>query len=183
MPPRRPPRPNPPDVDALRAGLAQGKLVRVGIAPSGQFPDGVTGRVRRIGDPAVDGEEFIFVEVPVGGAKDVLPFAAADLIGPPSRKPAARAVPATAGPVRVRATADEPTPRPHGRPTLTGGFPISHGRVGRAAASTGAAGVLAAPLGPAGAGRIRSAAAGGPGQGPCASSVRIRSPAAGGIRV
>lgn len=89
MPPRRPPRPVPPDVDILRAGLDQGKLVRVGIAPSGQFPDGVTGRVRRIGDPAVDGDEFIFVEVPVGGAKDVLPFAPNDLVGAPARRRAA----------------------------------------------------------------------------------------------
>jgi hypothetical protein len=86
MPPRRPPRPVPPDVDILRAGLDQGKLVRVGIAPSGQFPDGVTGRVRRIGDPAVDGDEFIFVEVPVGGTKDVLPFAPNDLVGAPARR-------------------------------------------------------------------------------------------------
>lgn len=85
MPPRRPARPVPPDVDVLRAGLAQGKIVRVGIAPSDQFPDGVTGRVRRIGDAAVDGDEFLFVEVPAGGAKDVLPFAAKDLTATPPR--------------------------------------------------------------------------------------------------
>ena len=107
MPPRRPPRPTPPDVDLLRTALGQGKLVRVGIAPSGQFPDGVTGRVRRIGDPAVDGDEFIFVEVPIGGAKDVLPFAPNDLIGTPARKPAAPAAPSSSvrvgpvGPVRA----------------------------------------------------------------------------------
>lgn len=86
MPPRRPPRPTPPDVDALRAALGQGKIVRVGIAPSGQFPDGLTGRVRRIGDPAIDGDEFLFVEIPVGGTKDVLPFAAKDLTSAPARK-------------------------------------------------------------------------------------------------
>ncbi len=90
MPPRRPARPTPPDVDTLRAAVDRGQIVRVGIAPSGQFPDGVTGRVRRIGDPAVDGDEFIFVEVPLGGAKDVLPFAATDLIASPRRPSSAQ---------------------------------------------------------------------------------------------
>ena len=109
MPPRRPTRPTPPDVDVLRAALGQGKLVRVGIAPSDQFPDGVTGRVRRIGDPAVDGDEYIFVEVPVGGAKDVLPFAAADLTGPPVRKrTAATPDPSSAGTSRPKAPATPP---------------------------------------------------------------------------
>ncbi len=86
MPPRRPTRPAPPDPETLRADLARGKIVRVGIAPSDQFPDGVTGRVRRIGDPAIDGDEFLYVEVLLGGAKDVLPFAPKDLIGAPSRR-------------------------------------------------------------------------------------------------
>ncbi|MET3803876.1 hypothetical protein ABIB25_000862 [Nakamurella sp. UYEF19] len=97
MPARRPTRPAPPDVDALRTALGQGKVVRVGIAPSGQFPDGVTGRVRRIGDPAIDGDEYLFVEVPVGGSKDVLPFAAIDLTGPPARRAASTAAPAAVG--------------------------------------------------------------------------------------
>src|ERR1700712_1999698 len=109
MPPRRPTRPTPPDVAHLRAALGQGKLVRVGIAPSDQFPDGVTGRVRRIGDPAVDGDEYIFVEVPVGGAKDVLPFAADDLTGPPVRKRiAASSEPGTAKTVRPKVSATSP---------------------------------------------------------------------------
>src|ERR1700712_2811627 len=109
MPPRRPTRPIPPDVDHLRTTLGQGKLVRVGIAPSDQFPEGVTGRVRRIGDPAVDGDEFIFVEVPVGGAKDVLPFAAADLTGPPVRKRiAAPPDPSRAKTARPKAPARSP---------------------------------------------------------------------------
>lgn len=109
MPPRRSARPIPPDVDVLRTALGQGKLVRVGIAPSDQFPDGVTGRVRRIGQPDVDGDEFIFVEVPVGGAKDVLPFALIDLIGAPARR---RAV-APGGPIPFPAAAPGPNaPRP-----------------------------------------------------------------------
>lgn len=98
MPARRPTRPAPPDVDALRTALGQGKVVRVGIAPSGQFPDGVTGRVRRIGDPAIDGEEYLFVEVPVGGSKDVLPFAADDLTGPPPRRAAGATAPTSVSP-------------------------------------------------------------------------------------
>ncbi len=111
MPPRRPARPTPPDVEALRAALGQGKIVRVGIAPSGQFPDGVTGRVRRIGDPAVDGEEFLFVEVPVGGTKDVLPFAAKDLTSAPARRAAGAALlAATSAPVRS-APPTAPPPR------------------------------------------------------------------------
>ncbi len=111
MPPRRPPRPTPPDVDVLRTALGQGKLVRVGIAPSGQFPDGVTGRVRRIGEPAVDGDEFIFVEVPVGGAKDVLPFAPNDLIGAPLRKRADPA-PARTQPARIPSAGSTPAGAP-----------------------------------------------------------------------
>ena len=88
MPPRRRTRPAPPDVDALRTALELGKIVRVGIAPSGQFPDGVTGRVRSIGDPATDGDEYVMVEVPVGGSKDVLPFAPGDLLSAPGRRSA-----------------------------------------------------------------------------------------------
>ncbi len=97
MPPRRPARPPSPDIDALRGALARGKIVRVGIAPSGQFPDGATGRVRSIGDPATDGEEYVLVEVPVNGTKDVLPFAPADLMGAPVRRPPASATGAPNG--------------------------------------------------------------------------------------
>lgn len=97
MPPRRPARPTPPDIEALRGALARGKIVRVGIAPSGQFPEGVTGRVRSIGDPATDGDEYVMVEVPVGGSKDVLPFAPGDLQSAPSRRSPAGGRPAAPG--------------------------------------------------------------------------------------
>ena len=115
MPPRKPVRPTPPDVDALRRALDLGKIVKVGIAPSDQFPDGVTGRVRRIGDAAVDGDEYVFVEVPVGGAKDVLPFAPTDLTGPPARKPVGAPVPAPA-PATIEPVRRAPLPpsRPAG---------------------------------------------------------------------
>ena len=80
MPPRRrAPTPIPIDVEAVRRKLAEGKIVRVGISRSAQFPEGGTGRVRRVGDPAVDGEEFIQVELTLNGTKDTLPFTPADL--------------------------------------------------------------------------------------------------------
>ena len=97
MPPRRRAAPA-LDVDVLRTGLAAGRLVRVSIAPSGQFPDGATGRVRSIGDPTTDGDEYLLIEVGTGSAKDVLPFAPGDLL-PYSRNgraAAAAAVPPAA---------------------------------------------------------------------------------------
>lgn len=84
MPPRRRTAVPPIDVEDLRSRLAQGKIVRVAIAQSAQFPPGSIGRVRRIGDPEVEGEEFIHVELIVNGAKDLLPFAPGDLT-PPAR--------------------------------------------------------------------------------------------------
>ncbi len=116
MPPRRrAPTPIPIDVEAVRRKLAEGKIVRVGISRSAQFPDGGTGRVRRVGDPAVDGEEFIQVELTLNGTKDTLPFTPTDLT------PATRAAPAVApsatstrGPTAKTATpprAREPQPR------------------------------------------------------------------------
>src|SRR6476659_3333350 len=100
MPPRRrAPTPIPIDIDAVRRKLDEGKIVRVGISRSAQFPDGGTGRVRRVGDPAVDGEEYIQVELTLNGTKDTLPFTPTDLT------PATRAAPAAAVPVGTRTTA------------------------------------------------------------------------------
>jgi len=81
MPPRRraAAATNTVDVDALRSALNAGKIVRVVISRSAQFPEGAIGRVRGIGTPAIDGEEFIQVEVNLNGTKDVLPFTPADL--------------------------------------------------------------------------------------------------------
>lgn len=92
MPPRRrSPLPVPIDVEAVRRKLADGRIVRVGISRSAQFPDGGTGRVRHVGDPATDGEEYIQVELSLNGTRDVLPFMPADLT------PATRAKSATPG--------------------------------------------------------------------------------------
>lgn len=82
MPPRRRTAPPPIDVEDLRSRLDQGKIVRVAIAHSAQFPEGTLGRVRSLGDPAVDGDEFIHVELSVNGMKDLLPFAPGDLAAP-----------------------------------------------------------------------------------------------------
>jgi hypothetical protein len=96
MPPRRrAPIPIPIDVEAVRRKLAEGKIVRVGISRSAQFPDGGTGRVRRVGDPSVDGEEYIQVELTLNGTKDTLPFMPTDLT--PATRSGPAAVPAVAG--------------------------------------------------------------------------------------
>lgn len=99
----------PLDLDALRTAVTAGRTVRVGVLPTGQFPDGTAGRVRTVGAPEVDGPEFIQVELMVGGAKDVVPFAPADL-----------------SPLRRGQAAPEPVVRPatarRGRPT-TGDHP------------------------------------------------------------
>lgn len=107
MPPRRP---APPviDVDALRRDLEAGRSVRVQVVPSATFPDGQPGRVRRVGDPERDGNDFIEVEVTVAGQRDVLPFAPADL-RPPVRRRVAGPDPA-APPAPPRASTGPPGP-------------------------------------------------------------------------
>lgn len=111
MPPRRKRTGPVIDIDALRTAFDAGKIVRVGIAPSSQFPDGGTGRVRGIGDPAVE-EEFIQVELTVGGAKDTVPFAPADLV------PAQRGTKPVAKPA-AEPTEPAPTPPKPSEPTWT----------------------------------------------------------------
>lgn len=121
----------PLDLESARAALAADKLVRVGIVPTGYFPDGGSGRLRAVGDPAVDGEEFIKVEVNIGGAKDVIPFAPSDLtpikrgqaspeplsVPKPPTRTRTRAV-VTADSVRSTDLADSPS-RPSGTPAST----------------------------------------------------------------
>ena len=105
MPPRRrTPAPIPIDVEAIRRKLADGKIVRVGISRSAHFPDGGTGRVRQVGNPEVDGEEFIQVELSLNGTRDILPFTPADLTpatrGKPPVEPAVAQPTARARPIR-----------------------------------------------------------------------------------
>lgn len=108
MPPRRrAPAPIPLDVEAVRRKLAEGKIVRVGISRSAQFPEGATGRVRQVGDPDVDGEEFVQVELILNGTRDVLPFTPTDLT-PATRAKSATGQAAGARMVVARAAATEP---------------------------------------------------------------------------
>ena len=141
MPPRRPAvGPVPIDVDALRSALAAGKIVRVGISRSAQFPEGAIGRVKAMGYPATDGEEFIQVEVNLNGTRDVLPFTAADLtpatrsrrstvLGPsPPGDPGGTDAPAAFGPPPAPTRRAPGVPQPSGpigrRPTP----PPGHGQ-------------------------------------------------------
>lgn len=105
----------PLDLDALRTAVSAGRRVRVGVLPTGQFPAGTAGRVRAVGAPDTDGPEFIQVELTVGGAKDVVPFAPTDLSplrrGQTAPEPLSR--PATRPPARARIGA--------GKPALTSG--------------------------------------------------------------
>src|SRR6476469_5430266 len=111
MPPRRrTPIPTPIDVDAVRRKLAEGKIVRVGISRSAQFPDGGIGRVRRVGDPTVDGEEYVQVELTLNGTKDTLPFTPADLT-PATRATTPAAAP-EAGPRSTRGRTPKAAPAP-----------------------------------------------------------------------
>jgi len=127
MPPRRPAVGRVPiDVDALRSALAAGKIVRVGISRSAQFPEGAIGRVKAMGYPATDGEEFIQVEVNLNGTRDVLPFTAADLtpatrsrrstvVGPsPPGDPGASNAPAAFGPPPAPTRRAPGVPQPSG---------------------------------------------------------------------
>lgn len=108
MPPRRrTPAPIPLDVEAVRQKLAEGKIVRVGISRSAQFPEGATGRVRQVGDPDVDGEEFVQVELILNGTRDVLPFTPTDLT-PTTRAKSATGQAAGARMVVARAAVTEP---------------------------------------------------------------------------
>lgn len=80
-------------VETLRGQLADGRSPRVRLISARD--DGGTGVVSRIGDPEVDGSEFITVRTKVGGLSDELPFAPAELaVGrkpPPPPPPPAKA--------------------------------------------------------------------------------------------
>ncbi|UQX89536.1 hypothetical protein M6D93_05885 [Jatrophihabitans telluris] len=84
-------------VTELRERLEKGKRPRVQFSGP-QFPDGATGTVVRVGDPTVDGSDYITVRVTVNGTADELAFAANEL-ALPSR--GARTKPPSAAP-RVR---------------------------------------------------------------------------------
>ena len=81
---------------ALRDRLEAGGRPRVQLSGS-QFPEGSAGTIVRIGDPAVDGTDFVTVRVKLAGVTDELAFAPAELSPvrraggePPASRPAAR---------------------------------------------------------------------------------------------
>lgn len=140
-------RPAPLDPETLRAQVAANKLVRVAVAPSAQFPDGTVGRVRRVGDPAVDGDEFVFVEVSMDGTKDVVPFALTDL-GPTGAR--SKTPPTTAAkPPKPEPIAPQTRPLP--RASVSGPPPTVASSAGPAsAATTGGSGATVTLLRPTG---------------------------------
>ena len=189
MPPRRRTAPPPIDVEDLRSRLDQGKIVRVAIAHSAQFPEGAVGRVRSLGDPVVDGDEFIHVELSVNGVKDLLPFAPADLTAPARASAvrngtngAAKAVPsgasaaaANGSPNGSRNGATHPTvaAAPPGEPLVAPAppAPAGSGLSPVAGAGSSGSGVNGSALNGAGTNGVR--ANGSPGGGPAPAVDRI----------
>ena len=78
-------------VDKLRAAIASGGRPRVQL-PAAQFGAGTTGTVLRVGDPAADGDDYVIVQVKVGGVTDELGFSP-DELATPTRKRAAKQQP------------------------------------------------------------------------------------------
>jgi hypothetical protein len=80
MPPRRrkPSGLTDEDVARLRGQLGEGRKPRVALSGP-QFETGAAGTVVRIGDPAVDGADFLTVRVKVNGVTDELAFAPTEL--------------------------------------------------------------------------------------------------------
>jgi hypothetical protein len=80
MPPRRkkPSGLTEDDVARLRSQLGEGRRPRVTLSGP-QFETDASGSVVRIGDPAIDGADFLTVRVKVNGVTDELAFAPAEL--------------------------------------------------------------------------------------------------------
>src|SRR5664279_5677776 len=62
----------------LRARVAAGARPRVRVTGA-QFPAGTTGTVARVGEPDIDGEDFVTVRVKIGGVVDELRFSPGEL--------------------------------------------------------------------------------------------------------
>jgi hypothetical protein len=76
----------------LAEQVAAGRRPRVRVS-GGQFPEGTSGTVLRVGDPAADGDDYVVVRVKMHGVTDELRFSPKELsVG------------------RARPTAPEPTP-------------------------------------------------------------------------
>lgn len=89
-------------VEKLRGDHAAGRRPKVRLSGA-QFGDDVTGTVVAIGDPAVDGDDYVTVRVKAQGVTDDLRFAPAELTLPGRTGRAGAASPAS--PARARRTA------------------------------------------------------------------------------
>jgi hypothetical protein len=96
---------DPDQIQQLRSDVEAGRRKRV-VVSGAQFPEGMTGTVVRVGEPATDGDDFVSVRVKVGGVTDELGFAPSEL----SLVGRGRA----SGPVAVQPRPASPTPS---RPT------------------------------------------------------------------
>ena len=95
------------ELEIMRQRLRNGGRPRVQVSGS-QFPKGSTGTVTRIGDPDVDGPDFVGVRVKLGGVVDELGFAPGELSPAVAARPLKRAV--------VPATSIQLAPRPQPAP-------------------------------------------------------------------
>jgi hypothetical protein len=95
-------------VSTLREEVAAGRAPRVHVDGS-QFAAGTAGTVKRVGDPAVDGDDFITVRLKINGVTDELLFGPKELTRGPRRagKPPAQ----TAKTVKTAKTARSTTTR------------------------------------------------------------------------
>jgi hypothetical protein len=97
--------------------------------PAAQFGAGTTGTVLRVGDPAADGDDYVIVQVKVGGVTDELGFSPDEL----------------ATPTRKRAAKQQPDPAPAPAPAARAATPAKTAPAKTAPAKTGKATPKAAP--------------------------------------
>ncbi len=98
------------DVARLRTQLSAGGRPRVRLSGP-QFEAGSTGAVVRIGDPAVDGSDYLTVRVKVNGVTDELAFAPAELSLPAAGRTGGPAK-AAAAPRKTAAAGAKPIAAP-----------------------------------------------------------------------
>jgi len=95
----------------LRDEVAAGRYPRVQIVDS-QFANAAAGTVRMVGDPSVDGQDFVTVRVKINGVTDDLRFAPREL----SRRKRGQSKSAARAAAPRAASATPPSPRERPRP-------------------------------------------------------------------
>ena len=93
----------------LREEIGAGKAPRVQISAS-QFGETASGTVRVVGDPAIDGEDYLTVRVKVNGVTDDLRFSPRELSRGRAKAPATAAAPKRARRAPRAEPADAPAP-------------------------------------------------------------------------